>query len=371
MDKDGPKQQKKRGRPPGSKRKQFEVGSDSPLQLSEVSFDDESLTYNQPEEVLSPFSSLLRQILRHDRMEIARVAQGLDIAEITIYRWMNGSSVPRAMHLKRLPEVLDGYRNDLRQAINQTFPGVLDPPSPNVREVKKDIYRRVLELVSTIQEDDARYWQVTQAIFEYALLHLDPDRRGMAITYASLMPAHEDGIHSLREVAMRGSSPWPFSFESRAYLGSTSLAGTAATLQRLQTWNNLGEEERLQVDIDEFERSAAACPVMYAGRLSGVLIASSTQPGFFADAMACQSLYEFSQLMALGLRNENFYSGSLLHLRPMPEVKWQRAEIGRTYINRIITYARKHMVSRPEAEKCVLSEMEREFEQLGQSVHEQ
>jgi hypothetical protein len=223
--------------------------------------------------------------------------------------------------------------------------------------------------VANTPEDDSRYWQVTQAIFEYALLHLDPDRQGFAITYASLMPAHEDGIHSLREIAMRGSDPWPFSLESRAYLGSTTLAGTAAMLQRPQTWNNL-DEERSQVDIDEFERSAFACPVMYAGRLSGVLLGSSTQDTFFEDVMAREGMYEYAQLMALGLRNENFYFGSLLHLRPMPPVKWQRQEIGRTYINRIITYARRHMVSRPEAEQHVLSEMEREFEDLARDGHE-
>ncbi len=369
MDKDVPKQPRKRGRPLGSKKKFFEELPTPSLSSSNVSLDDERLEYNPMEEKLTPFSSLLRSILRQERTEITRVAQAMDVAEITVYRWMNGSSEPRVMHLKRIPEVLEEHRSDLTQAIHQTFPGVLDPPSLRVGEVKKDIYRRVLDIVATTPEDDSRYWQVTQAIFEYALLHLDPDRRGFAITYASLMPAREDGIHSLREVAMRGSDPWPFSLESRAYLGSTTLAGTAATLQRPQTWNNL-DEERSQVDIDEFERSAVAFPVMYAGRLSGVLLGSSTQSTFFEDAMASQTMDELAQLMALGLRNENFYPGSFLHLRPMPPVKWQREEIGRTYINRIITYARRHMVSRPEAEQRVLSEMESEFEKLGRDGHE-
>ena len=86
--------------------------------------------------------------------------------------------------------------------------------------------------------------------------------------------------------------------------------------------------------------------------------------------MARETISELAPLMALGLRNENFYPGSLLQLRPMPPVKWQREEIGRTYIDRIITYARRHMVSRPEAEQRVLSEMEREFEELGRDAHE-
>lgn len=375
IDQDVPKQPRKRGRPLGSKKKQYDVQNMqmgvSGQHSQDVIFDDEQLAYTLAEEKLSPFSSLLRHILRHDRAEIARVAKDLEVAEITVYRWMNGSSEPRVMHLKRLPEVLAEHRGNLTYAINQTFPGVLDPPSLGIREVRKEIYRRVLDLVTTTPEQDARCWQVTQAIFEYALLHLDSDRRGMAITYANLMPSHKDGVHSLREATMRGNYPWPFSLESRAYLGSTTLAGTAVMLQRLQTWDNLGNEERLQVDIDEFERSAAACPVMYAGRISGVLIISSTQVGFFVDSMACQAVSEYAQLLALAFHDEDFYPCSLLNLRPMPEVKWQRAEIGRSYVNRIITYARKHMIARQDAEQHVLAEMEREFEELGRRLNNQ
>ncbi len=373
IDQDVPKQPRRRGRPLGSKKKHY-LGQSPQNDVSrqppqDAVFDDEQLAYTLAEEKLSPFSSLLRHILRHDRTEIARVARDLEVAEITVYRWMNGSSEPRAMHLKRLPEVFAEHRGNLTYAINQTFPGVLDPPSLGIREVRKDIYRRVFDLITTTPEDDARYWQVTQAVFEYALLHLDSDRRGLSITYANLMPSHEDGIHSLREAAMRGNYPWPFSLESRAYLGSTTLAGTAAMLQRLQTWDNLGNEERLQVDIDEHERSAAACPVMYAGRISGVLIISSTQTGFFADPMACQAVTEYAQLLTLAFHNEDFYPCSLLNLRPMPDVKWQRAEIGRSYVNRIITYARKHMIARHDAEQYILVEMEREFEELGQHLN--
>ncbi|GAC1424881.1 MAG: hypothetical protein PVS3B3_03390 [Ktedonobacteraceae bacterium] len=373
IDQDVPKQPRKRGRPIGTKKKHYLIQNTQvevpQQQAQDALFDDEHLAYTLGEEKLSPFSSLLRHILHHDHIEIARVAKDLEVAEITVYRWMNGSSEPRAIHLKRLPEVFAEHRGNLTYAINQTFPGVLDPPALGIREVRKDIYRRVFDLITTIPEDDARYWQVTQAIFECALLHLDSDRRGLAITYASLMPSHEDGIHSLREAAMRGNYPWPFSLESRAYLGSTTLAGTAATLQRLQTWDTLDNEERLQVDVDEHEHCAAACPVMYAGRISGVLIVSSTQTGFFADSMACQAVSEYAQLLALAFRNEDFYPCSLLNLRPMPEVNWQRAEIGRSYVNRIITYARKHMIARQDAEQYVLIEMEREFEELERHLN--
>src|SRR5437667_3397485 len=176
--------------------------------------------YALEEEKLSAFSSFLRHILRHGRAEIARVASELGVSENTIYRWMNGNSEPRAIYLKNLIEALPEHRNNLTYVINQTFPGVLDALATSVREVQKDIYCRVLEMAATTIDADARRWQLTQAIFEYALLHLDSEHQGLAITYAKLMPARPDGIHSLCESIMRGNYPWPFALENHAYLGS-------------------------------------------------------------------------------------------------------------------------------------------------------
>jgi hypothetical protein len=363
------KQPRRRGRPskqkPGSQALQEQKHTSQQPDLA-----DEQLAYTLEGEHLSVFNTLLRQILRHDRTEIARVACELDVSENTVYRWMNGISVPRSVYLKKIIEVLPEHRVNLTYVINQTFPGLLDELSTGVQEVQKDIYRRVMELVATIAEPDERLWQITQAIFEYALLHLDSERLGLAITYAKLMPAHSDGIHSLCEAMMRGDYPWPFALENHAYLGSTTLAGTAAMLNRMQTWDNLEESKRLQVEVDDFERSACAYPVTRGGRIGGVLIISSTQPGFFANAVACQAVVEYAQLLSLAFPEDDFQPFSMLNLRPMPDLKWQRAEISHSYVNRIIACARKLRISRQEAEIHVRADMEAEFEELGRIDYE-
>jgi hypothetical protein len=255
--------------------------------------------------------------------------------------------------------------------IKQTFPGILDIQTVGIREVNKDIYRRVLDLVAMTVEEDTRFWQVSQTIFEYALLHLDIERQGMAITFARLMPAHQDGIHSLRETAMRGNAPWPFDIESKAYLGSTTLAGAAVTMQRMLVWNNIGGGDRLQVEVDDYETSACAAPVMRGGSIAGALIVSSTQPTFFNDPMACQVVVEYAQLLALALVECDFQLHTLLNLRPMPELREQREYITHSYVNRILTYARKYDISRLEAELRVRKEMELEFEELARTQVEQ
>lgn len=393
---------RKRGRPPGSRKttstveqkgsvRQEEVpvvpgvnsgrtwdlsgGRSQPLKASEV--DEEQLTYDVAEmtelaeENLTPFSKFLRTILRRDRAEIARVAREMDVAENTIYRWMNGNSEPRAMHLKRLPDVLPEHRSNLSLVINQTFPGVLDMQVAGIRDLRKDIYQRVLELVSLTSEEDSRFWQVSQTIFEHALQHLDAERQGMAITFARLMPEREDGIHSLRESVMRGSAPWPFDVESKGYLGSTTLAGASVTMQRMLVWNSVGGGDRLQVEVDDYEASACAAPVMRGGRIAGALIVSSTQPMFFNDTVASQVVVEYARLLAVALAERDFQLHTRLNLRPMPELRVQRNLITHSYVNRILIYARKYGISRLEAEMRVRQEMELEFEELARTQVEQ
>jgi hypothetical protein len=55
----------------------------------------------------------------------------------------------------------------------------------------------------------------------------------------------------------------------------------------------------------------------------------------------------------------------------MPDLKWQREEISRSYVNRIIAYARKMEISRPEAEVYMRAHLESEFEEVGRSHYAQ
>src|SRR5579859_2489312 len=191
---------------------------------------------------------------------------------------MNGrTEEPRPALLKQLLEALPPeHRSNLTYAINQTWPGLL-APAPRIREVQKDIYRRIVELVATNDDADARFWQVSQALFEYALLHLDVERQGLCITYARLMTPQKDGlIHSLREYTMRGSPPLVYTNDVKGFRGVTTLAGYAASYQRVQIWNSAEKHGRLPVEVDEFERSACAVPIVRGSLINGVLIFSST-----------------------------------------------------------------------------------------------
>ena len=321
---------KKQGRPPGPRKTMGKVAQERSVrrtvrkeQVGEVGGtaeeayagaatavmsgeQEEQLAYTLTENNLTSFSRLLSNILRRDRSEITRVAHELEVAENTIYRWMNGSSEPRMAHLKRLPEVLSDHRSTLIYAINQTFGSIVEMSFPGLREIRKDVYYRVLELVSTSEDADTRFYQVSQAVFEYALLHMDIERKGLAMMFAKLMPPRADGIHSMRETAIRGTHPWPLAVKGRAYLGSSTLAGSTAVLQRIQLWEDTDCHHRAQVEVDDFERSACAVPVMRGNLIAGVLVVSSAQPAFFHDPMACKAVAEYALMMGVALGDQDF-----------------------------------------------------------------
>ncbi|HTI12996.1 MAG TPA: hypothetical protein VL461_00295 [Dictyobacter sp.] len=312
--------------------------------------------------MLYDFGTLLQTIIHGDRSELARVAQELDVTENTVYRWLHGASEPRTVHLRRLPDIFPEHRQQLIEVINTTFNETLGTSPFLIHEIDKNIYRHVLELATLSHDDEARFWQISQAIFDDALQNLDPDHKGLAITYARLMPPRQDGIHSLREVAVRGHSPWSGAIDCNVFLGSTTLAGATAVLQRQQIWNDI-DNGRTLFEVDEFERSACTAPIIRGTTLAGVLIVSSTQPTFFKYPQACEAVTDYGLLMANALSDKDYQPLSLLHLRPMPDLNWQRETITQSYINRIIIYARTHNTSRREAELQIQYELEQEFEE--------
>jgi hypothetical protein len=347
--------------------KNAEIGSTTAVSLLHEGLAEENQAYSVAVEHLTPFSSLLCKIIRRDRAEIARIAHKIDVSENTVYRWMNGISEPRSIHLKRLIEAFPSHHESLTYAIHQTFGSVPEMPAQSLHEVRKEIYQSVLEILAATADNNARFWQVTQTIFDHGLHHMDTENRGLSMTFAKLMPPHDDGIHSLLEVFSRGTSPWPYVIETKKYLGSTTLAGTAAELQRIQLWDDTDISSRVQVEVDHLERCAYAVPITRGDLIGGVLIVSGAQPGIFHDPMVCQASAEYALMMGVALADQDFYPFKLLHLRPMPDLQWQREELANSYRDRIITYARTHGMPFRDAEAQVEQDLEREFEQRAHS----
>jgi transcriptional regulator with XRE-family HTH domain len=380
-----------RGRPPGSAksrthstpapRYQLLVSNKNPqrslLSQETISrsasstFNEEYFTSNTSVLDLNPsFADVLKNILDNGHIDAARIARAINVTENTVYRWLNGSSEPRPSHLRQLLRHFPQYQAQLTQAIRQTFQQEIEMVPGYVHEVQKEIYQHVLELAMMSQDAEKRFWQIAQAVFAYALMHLDPENLGLSITYARLMPPLHGEIHSLCEVITHGTAPWPFTEESKIYLGSTTLAGTAIIQQRPQVWNSK-EDSRVQTQVDAFEKSACAIPIMRDSAIAGTLIFSSTKPDFFTDGATGRIAEEYALLMNVALSDAQFYPASYIHLRAMPQLRWQREQVAKHYMERVFAYARKHQTSRREAEDYVQREFEREFEEEASKRLEQ
>jgi transcriptional regulator with XRE-family HTH domain len=363
------KLKRRRGRPPGGKTRKHEQrdGVGEPLAQDRIQDTPSTQptsfsTIRQKSGIqANPFTAFLQSILRQDRAEIERVARELDVAENTVYRWMNGISVPRPVYLKKLPELFPEHRIHLLNLIKDSFGDISSDITSNLYEVQKELYVKVLELAANSQDEETRMWQVSQAIFDYALLHVDTEHLGMVVAYARLMQQHADGVHSLYEVSRRSNDPLLTPIDATAFLGSTSLAGAAAVMQRLQVWHDT-DSGRSLFEKDDFVRSSCAAPVLRNSLLSGVLIFSSPHPDFFKNPLVCQAVTEFALLMAVAVSDREFQPSSLLNLRPMPDLTWQRRQIADMYLNRVILYAGKHTIARRAAELQVQHEIELEFE---------
>lgn len=340
-----------------------------PANGADGSYDASSAAAGGP----GPFAILLGFLIKNDRSEILRIAREVGVSDNTVYRWLNGTSEPRQSHMQRLLEVLPQARATLPSHSGLSAPaggrGAVNHPGR--WDVPKEIYRRVVEQAATTVDDTSRRWHIIETIFEYALLHLDPDRHGMALTYARLMPPRADGsIHSLYEAEMRGQAPWPFALDFKAYLGSTTLAGSAAMFQRVHVWSARDTDARIPVGLDPNERSSCAAPVMRGGRLAGVLIVSSSQEDFVRNPAIPRAVGDYAHLLAASLMDSDFYPVPLVKLAPMPELDWQREKISRSYLNRVVEYARKQGVSFFEAEQQVLQNLEDEFEHYAAGQEE-
>lgn len=317
------------------------------------------------------FATLFSFLIQNDRSEVLRIAREVEVSDNTVYRWLNGTSEPRPSHLQRLLRVLHlpviknigGTRTELPRS---------GGGSAGNGEAQREIFHRVLEQAAMTTDDASRRWHIIETIFEYALLHLDPERHGLALTYARLMPPQADGtIHSLCEVDTRGQAPFSFALEFNTYLGSTTLAGSAVLSQRVRTWSCKQTEMRVPVGLDKNERSSCAAPVMRGGRLAGVLIVSSVLPDFTYNPIIPGVVSDYAHMLATGLTDREFYPRDLIKLVPMPELKWQREHISRTFLNRVVDCARMDGLSFPDAERRVLQDLEKEFERLAHQLEEQ
>lgn len=276
----------------------------------------------------SSWRALLREIISHSP-DRERLASQMGIRSITLMRWMNGESEPRAHNLHLLLQALPQPQRGemaalLAREYDESFDEVADDFSD---EVESAFMLQIFETRATTP-DHLLLWTLCHKVFRQALHQLDPEHVGVFISLVSCMPPSERGkIRSLREHMGMGTPPYPRELGHEAlFLGAESLAGYVVTHCRPQAIDDLRNTNNLlPIRREAYEISAAACPIMFTTRVAGCVLASSTQVGYFRSSARMALIQSYTHLLALAFTPQQFYPTVQIELQMMPAKEVQRA----------------------------------------------
>ncbi|HZU68508.1 MAG TPA: GAF domain-containing protein [Ktedonobacteraceae bacterium] len=310
-----------------------------------------------------------------DSQERQRIANELGMNPMTLIRWANNETKPRVQNLQQLLRAIPAkYRESMTNLLIVEFPDmarlIQDPlDEKSLQEIPSAFYTSVLRAHATTVKQQ-RFWSISNLILQQALGQLDSNLLGMEITIAQCMPpAHGSKVRSLRERTGRGTRPWNTNIEQRSlFLGIESLAGYALTSQRLMTIQDRNESQiQFTERWTEFEESAAACPIIFQGRLAGCLLVSSTQPHYFLP-FRLQLIQNYADLLVLAFEADEFYAPEDIELLPMPSLEEQQAYIAqlRQRISEVMleSYKAGRSINVMDAERIVWQRLEDELLQL-------
>jgi len=309
-----------------------------------------------------------------DAKERQRLTEALNVTSITLTRWVNGESEPRQQNLRHLLTVLPQHRDRfIELLIEERGPGEFADPGPDELsgEIPSEFYARVFVARATMT-DNLRFWSTCNLILQQAIGQLDPDRQGMSIWVVRCMPPsgpyHK--VRSLRETVGQGTHPWSGNLEQQAmFLGAESLAGNVVTLCRPGIIENLDEEHNLiPASRVEFEKSSAIYPILFAGRIAGVLLISSMQHNHFLSRARTSLAQSYADLIALAFEPEDFYTPDDIALCVMPSHEEQKQHFSRfrqLIADTMIMAASKNQpVNNIEADQIVWQRLEEQLLQL-------
>ncbi len=257
-----------------------------------------------------------------------QIAGTMHISTITLTRWSSGESMPRPQNLRQLQQAIPAqYRALLHSLLEKEFPTLFSGTSePTSTEISNAFIISVLE-ANARTPDTLRFWTITRLVLQQALQQLDMQKTGMAMTVVRCMPPSSDGkIRSLRESVGLGTPPWEADLEAKGmFLGAESLAGYVVTMCHEEAVQNLATDTMLLPAYQtEYEVSAMAVPILYANRIAGCLLISSTQPSYFLPPERRAMIQGYTHLISLAFDHEEFYPPERVELSIMPPLHTQQ-----------------------------------------------
>ena len=317
----------------------------------------------------SSWRDLLKEVIS-DPAELYRLAGATGVHAVTLSRWAQGvSTAPRLQKLHLLVQAFPMHQRALLADLLQREYDHFQEPNIFDGQGKIDyaFIQQIWEARATTPVH-LQFWTLSGKILESALRQFDPQRMGMCVTLAQLMPPSRQGcIRSLREVARLGNPPWSPNLEYRMrYMGAETLAGSVVSHACAEFLDDLRvQAPALRISQGEYEVSAAACPIMYANRVAGCLLFSSTRPAQFRSEERRSLIRDYTQLLAQVFPPDHFFELSQIQLwlMPSPQIQDKTLATFQQRVNVLMkeAYTSSQAVTRAQIEQQVWQEMEEEL----------
>ncbi|TMF51217.1 MAG: GAF domain-containing protein [Chloroflexi bacterium] len=309
--------------------------------------------------------ALLAEVIQSPQ-ERRRITAALGVNPLTLTRWIRNEATPRGPLQQRLLEVVPQLRPFLAEELG-TFPSLPDEVSPDAIPIT--FYNHVLDLYAT-STDLQRCWSICSAVLYEVHRHFASSGVGLDISVVRCLAPYQGNIvRCLREYIGLGASPTREPMELRKrFFGAESLAGYVVQSCRSAAIDNLNEEQRLPHQLPEKACSAAAAPILHAGRIAGCLLVASTEPDYFRSSALLDLLPIYARLLALAFDPEDFYEVQSIQLGMMPSVQVQNTHFA-TFQQRISSALKKavadqHPISYLQAEQRAWWQIAEELLQL-------
>lgn len=307
---------------------------------------------------------LLKEVIENI-VERQRIASALGVNPITLVRWADKQARPRLHYRQKLIDAMPAQiRQEFAASLAKEFPEDMQPATAGeeepVPEIPSAFYARAFSAYTSTPHS-LRSSSVFSIISQQMLAHLDAEQEGLFTSVIRCTrPAPGRAVRSLQEIIGRGTPPFKLYQEMQPmFLGIESLAGAAIMQFSKQINQNLKEDSFRPALRTEFEESAMACPLTFEGRIAGCLLVSSTQLNYFT-ARRQQLVQDYTNLLILALRQEDFYDHSNIALVVMPPLQEQQPvfERFRALVVEVLNRPDNANISKSEAESIALQEIE-------------
>lgn len=292
----------------------------------------------------------LFQLFEQDPKLARRIAGEIGVKPITLLRWARSEASPhhpvQALRQVSQAESFRAYAEEFLRLAAEEFPTIsalIDEGGP--REVPSTFYRDLLITVTTIN-DDLLFWTLAHQISQQVSLLMGAKQELVVTIFLLTPPGHDQQVRSLYTPSDQGkNSVYPTLHYYPTLLGAESPI-TQALLMR---------EPLL---LTEETQDIAAVALQKRGRVAGLLVLHSLQPGFLTPRRLILAA-DIARPLSLGLPEWQFYPPLSISLAILPSRQEQeQCQRETPFVHRIRSVRMRREGSQSELEREALQELE-------------